>query len=46
MSKEMIVTEIEKLCRKFGKTTDPVKQAELNAEIENLAWILEEGGAE
>lgn len=46
MSKEMIVAEIEKLCRKFGRTSDPVRKAELNAEIENLAWILEEGGAE
>lgn len=46
MSAEIIVAEIEELCRKFGKTTDPVKRAELNAEIENLAWILEEGGAE
>lgn len=42
MSKEMIVEELEKLCRKFGKTTDPVKKAEINAEIENLAWMLEE----
>ena len=46
MSKEMIVEEIEKLCRKFGRTSDPVKQAEINCEIENLAWMLEEGGAE
>ena len=42
MSAEMIVEEIENLCRKFGKTSDPVKKAELNAEIENLAWMLEE----
>jgi len=42
MSAEMIVEEIEKLCRKFVKTSDPVKKAELNAEIENLAWMLEE----
>ena len=46
MSAEMIVTEIERLCRKFGRTSDPIKMAELNAEIENLAWILEEGSAE
>ena len=46
MAKEEIVAEIERLCRKFGKTSDPVKQAELNCEIENLAWILEEGSAE
>ena len=46
MSKEIIVEEIERLCRKFGRTSDPVKQAEINCEIENLAWMLEEGGAE
>lgn len=46
MSKEMIVAEIENLCRKFGKTSDPVKQAELNCEIEYLSCMLEEGGAE
>lgn len=43
---ENIVKEIEKLCRKLSRTNDPVKQAELNCEIENLYWILEEGGAE
>lgn len=42
MSKEMIVEEIEKLCRKWGHTSDPVKKAEINCEIENLAWMLEE----
>ena len=42
MSKELIVAEIEELCRKFARTSDPVKKAELNAEIENLAWMLEE----
>lgn len=46
MSKEMIVAEIEKLCRKFGSTSDPVRKAEINCEIENLSWMLEEGGAE
>lgn len=42
MSAETIVAEIENLCRKFARTSDPVKKAELNAEIENLAWMLEE----
>lgn len=42
MSKEEIVVEIERLCRKWSRTSDPVKQAELNCEIENLAWMLEE----
>ena len=46
MSKETIVAEIEKLCKQFGKTSDPVKQAEINCEIENLSWMLEEGVAE
>lgn len=42
MSKELIVEELENLCRKFARTTDPVKQAEINCEIENLSWMLEE----
>ena len=42
MSNELIVAEIEELCRKFARTSDPVKQAEINCEIENLAWMLEE----
>lgn len=40
---EIIVEKIEELCRKLGRTSDPVKQAEINCEIENLAWMLEEG---
>ena len=43
MAKEEIVSKIEELCRKFAQTSDPVKKAELNCEIENLAWMLEEG---
>ena len=43
MAKEEIVAEIEKLCAKFGKTSDPVKCAEINCEIERLSWMLEEG---
>ena len=46
MAKEEIVMEIENLCRKFGKTSDPVRKAEINCEIENLSWMLEEGACE
>lgn len=42
MTTEYIIAEIEKLSRKLGRTSDPVKQAEINCEIENLAWMLEE----
>ena len=39
---ETIIAEIEKLCRKFSRTNDPAKKAEINAEIEHLSWLLEE----
>lgn len=42
MAKEEIVKELEKLCAKFAQTSDPVRKAELNCEIENLAWMIEE----
>lgn len=42
MAKEEIVEKIEELCKRFGRTNDPVKKAEINCEIENLAWMLEE----
>lgn len=33
--------EIQKLERKLRMTTDPVRKAEINAEIENLYWEME-----
>lgn len=38
---EEICLEIRKLERKLRMTTDPIRRAELNAEIENLYWELE-----
>lgn len=36
-----ICREIRKLERKLRMTADPVRKAEINAEIENLYWELE-----
>ena len=36
-----IVVEIQKLERKLRRTVDPVRRAEINAEIENLYWEME-----
>lgn len=36
-----ICREIQKLERKLRMTTDPIRRAELNAEIENLYWEME-----
>jgi len=36
-----ICAEIQKLERKMRMTADPVRKAEINAEIENLYWELE-----
>ena len=36
-----IITEIQRLERKLRRTADPVRRAEINAEIENLYWELE-----
>lgn len=38
---EELCKEIRRLERKLRMTTDPVRKAELNAEIENLYWELE-----
>ena len=38
---EEIVEEIRRLERKLRMTADPVRKAEINAEIENLYWELE-----
>lgn len=38
---EELCAEIRKLERKLRTTTDPVRRAELNAEIENLYWEME-----
>ena len=38
---EELCAEIRKLERKLRMTADPVRRAELNAEIENLYWELE-----
>ena len=36
-----LCAEIRRLERKLRMTTDPIRRAELNAEIENLYWELE-----
>jgi len=36
-----LCAEIRKLERKLRMTTDPVRKAEISAEIENLYWELE-----
>ena len=36
-----LCAEIQKLECKLWMTTDPVRKAEINAEIENLYWELE-----
>ena len=36
-----IIVEIQKLERKLRITADPVRKAEINAEIENLYWEME-----
>lgn len=36
-----ICAEIRKLERKLRRTTDPVRRAEISAEIENMYWELE-----
>ena len=36
-----IIAEIQRLERKLRRTADPVRKAELNAEIENLYGELE-----
>ena len=36
-----LCAEIQNLERKLRNTSDPVRKAELNAEIENLYWELE-----
>ena len=36
-----LCAEIRRLERKLRMTTDPVRKAEINAEIENLYWELE-----
>lgn len=36
-----LCAEIRKLERKLRKTADPVRRAEINAEIENLYWEME-----
>lgn len=41
MDFEEINVEIQRLERKQRKTSDPVRKAEINAEIENLYWELE-----
>lgn len=41
MNFDEICAEIRKLERKLRRTNDPVRIAELNAEIENLYWELE-----
>lgn len=38
---EEIIVEIQRLERKLRSTADPIRKAELNAEIENLYWELE-----
>ena len=38
---EELCDEIRKLERKLRMTADPVRKAELRAEIENLYWELE-----
>lgn len=43
---EAIIAELENLCRKWGRTSDPVKLAEINTEIERLSWMIEEGVTE
>ncbi len=36
-----ICREIRRLERQLRMTTDPVRKAEINAEIENLYWEME-----
>lgn len=36
-----LCAEIRRLERKLRMTTDPIRRAEINAEIENLYWELE-----
>jgi len=36
-----LCAEIRRLERKLRMTTDPIRKAEINAEIENLYWELE-----
>lgn len=36
-----ICAEIRKLERKLRRTNDPVRRAEISAEIENMYWELE-----
>ena len=38
-----IANEIEKLCRKLGKTSDPNDRREIEVEIERLYGLLDEG---
>ena len=38
---EELCAEIKRLERKMRMTTDPVRKAEINAEIEYLYWELE-----
>lgn len=41
MNFDELCREIRKLERKMRVTVDPVKRAEINAEIENLYWEVE-----
>lgn len=44
MSNAEIVAEIEKICRKIGRTKDPIDLWMLDCELENLNEQLERSG--
>lgn len=44
MTNAEIVTEMERICRKIGRTKDPIDLWMLDAELERLNELIERGG--